>query len=82
MKHAILGAGAIGGLVGTVLASIGEDVVVIVRAEKLAAYPSNLSLERPSGVEAITEPLPHWRSRLTCYGSQPRHINCKLRSKL
>jgi 2-dehydropantoate 2-reductase len=56
MKHAILGAGAIGGLVGTVLASIGEDVVVIVRAEKLAAYPSNLSLERPSGVEAITAP--------------------------
>jgi len=33
-----IGAGAIGGLVGTVLASIGEDVVVIVRAEKLAAY--------------------------------------------
>jgi len=36
MRHAILGAGAIGGLVGTVLGSLGEDVTVIVRPEKLA----------------------------------------------
>ena len=49
MKHAILGAGAIGGLIGTVLASLGEDVTVIVRADKLASYPANLTLERPSG---------------------------------
>ncbi len=49
MKHAILGAGAIGGLVGTVLGSMGEDVTVIVRPEKLAGYPNTLSLERPSG---------------------------------
>jgi 2-dehydropantoate 2-reductase len=54
MKHAILGAGAIGGLVGAVLASLGEDVTVIVRPEKLAEYPKNLTLERPSG--AITAP--------------------------
>jgi 2-dehydropantoate 2-reductase len=50
MKHAILGAGAIGGLVGTVLSSLGEVVTVVVRPEKLAAYPANLTLERPSGV--------------------------------
>src|ERR1035438_7643153 len=49
MKHAILGAGAIGGLVGTVLASLGEDVTVVVRAEKLPNYPRSLALERPSG---------------------------------
>src|SRR6202162_1395229 len=49
MKHAILGAGAIGGLVGTALASLGEDVTMLVRPEKLASYPRNLSLERPSG---------------------------------
>jgi 2-dehydropantoate 2-reductase len=49
MRHAILGAGAIGGLVGTVLGSLGEDVTVIVRPEKLAGYPDKLSLERPSG---------------------------------
>jgi 2-dehydropantoate 2-reductase len=54
MKHAILGAGAIGGLVGATLASIGEDVTVIVRPEKLPSYPRNLSLERPSGIEPIT----------------------------
>ncbi|HEY5177159.1 MAG TPA: ketopantoate reductase family protein [Terriglobales bacterium] len=49
MRHAILGAGAIGGLVGTVLGSLGEDVTVIVRSEKLTGYPETLSLERPSG---------------------------------
>ena len=54
MKHAILGAGAIGGLVGTVLSSLGEDVTVVVRPQKLAEYPANLTLERPSG--AITAP--------------------------
>jgi 2-dehydropantoate 2-reductase len=54
MKHAILGAGAIGGLVGTALASTGEDVTVIVRAEQLATYPHNLSLERPSGSDSLT----------------------------
>jgi len=56
MKHAILGAGAIGGLVGTVLASLGEEVAVVVRPEKLASYPANLTLERPSGFDSITAP--------------------------
>jgi 2-dehydropantoate 2-reductase len=54
MKHAILGAGAIGGLVGTALSSLGEDVTMLVRPETLANYPKNLTLERPSG--AITAP--------------------------
>jgi len=54
MKHAILGAGAIGGLVGTALGSIGEDVTMIVRAARLANYPHNLSLERPPGSESLT----------------------------
>jgi 2-dehydropantoate 2-reductase len=56
MKHAILGAGAIGGLVGTVLASLGEAVTVVVRPEKLPSYPANLSLERPPGLASITAP--------------------------
>jgi len=64
MKHAILGAGAVGGLVGTALASLGEDITVVVRSEKLAHYPANLTLERPSGpltaptksVAILTEP--------------------------
>jgi 2-dehydropantoate 2-reductase len=54
MKHAILGAGAIGGLVGAALASLGEDVTVLVRPERLPGYPADLSVERPSG--AITAP--------------------------
>src|SRR5208282_5373289 len=54
MRHAILGAGAIGGLVGTVLASLGENVTVVVRAEKLPSYPGSLVLERPSG--SLTAP--------------------------
>jgi 2-dehydropantoate 2-reductase len=49
MRHAILGAGSIGGLIGTVLASLGEDVTVIVRPDSLPNYPADLSLERPSG---------------------------------
>jgi 2-dehydropantoate 2-reductase len=54
MKHAILGAGAIGGLIGAVLSSLGEDVTVVVRREKLPNYPPTLTLERPSG--SITAP--------------------------
>src|SRR5207245_1028406 len=54
MEHAVLGAGAIGGLVGTALASLGEGVTVLVRPERLPGYPANLSAERPSG--AITAP--------------------------
>ena len=65
MKHAILGAGAIGGLVGTTLASLGEDVTVAVRPERLPSFPGNLLLERPSGsltapakaVAVVTEPV-------------------------
>ncbi len=56
MKHAILGAGAIGGLVGTALASLGEDVTVVVRPERLPSFPGNLLLERPSGSGSITAP--------------------------
>ena len=49
MKHTILGAGAIGGLVATALSSLGEDVTLIVRAEKLAEHPRVVTLEHPSG---------------------------------
>ncbi len=54
MKHAILGAGAIGGLVGAMLSSLGEEVTVIVRADKLSSYPTSLVLERPAG--SLTAP--------------------------
>lgn len=54
MRHAILGAGAIGGLIGTMLSSLGEDVTMIVRKKSLQGYPATLSLERPSGT--VTAP--------------------------
>ncbi len=65
MKHAILGAGAIGGLIGTVLASLGGDVTVVVRLERQKSYPANLTLERQSGtltapakaVTTLSEPV-------------------------
>jgi 2-dehydropantoate 2-reductase len=52
MEHAVLGAGAIGGLVGTAVASLGESVTLLVRSERLPGYPATVSVERPSG--AIT----------------------------
>ena len=54
MEHAVLGVGAVGGLVGTAVASLGENVTVIVRPERLPGYPAKLSVERPSGT--ITAP--------------------------
>jgi len=56
MEHAVLGAGAIGGLVGTAVASLGEDVTILVRPERLPGYPANFSVERPSGAVVITAP--------------------------
>ncbi len=55
MKHAILGAGAVGGLLGAALSSLGETVLVVVRPERLKDYPRNLTVERPSGT--ITAPV-------------------------
>ena len=50
MKHAILGAGAVGGLAGTALASLGKDVTVVVRPEKLASWPPPGACHRMSNV--------------------------------
>ena len=49
MRHAILGAGAVGGLVGAVLAHEGEDVTLLVRPETSTRHPGTLSLKMPSG---------------------------------
>lgn len=54
MEHAILGAGAIGGLIGTALAALGEEVTMLVRPERRPGYPSVLSVKHPSGT--ITAP--------------------------
>jgi len=49
MKHTILGAGAIGGMLGTALASLGNEVSLITRREKLARHPETVTLDRPNG---------------------------------
>jgi len=49
MRHAILGAGGVGGLVGACLAHSGASVTFVVRREALANYPKQLHLESSFG---------------------------------
>lgn len=49
LRHAILGAGGVGGLIGAALAHFAAPVTLIVRPEALAAYPTRLELESPFG---------------------------------
>src|SRR6202158_1404541 len=49
MRHAILGAGGVGGLIGAALAKSGDAVTVVLRPEALKDYPHELSLESPFG---------------------------------
>ena len=49
MRHAILGAGGVGGVVGASLARCGETITLVVRPEKLAAHPPQIRLEGTLG---------------------------------
>src|SRR5947209_6706262 len=49
LRHAILGAGGVGGLMGACLARSGAPVTMVVRAAALAEYPQQLQLESPFG---------------------------------
>ena len=49
MRHAILGAGGVGGLIGACLAQASNSVMLVVRAEALDRYPKQLRLESPFG---------------------------------
>jgi 2-dehydropantoate 2-reductase len=53
MRHAILGAGGVGGLMGACLAHAGASVTMVVRRETLQNYPRQLSLESPFGNFAV-----------------------------
>jgi 2-dehydropantoate 2-reductase len=53
MRHAILGAGGVGGLVGAALAKSGDAVTVVLRPDALKDYPSELSLESPFGAFSV-----------------------------
>lgn len=49
LRHAILGAGGVGGLMAACLAKLGDSVTLIVRSDSLAQYPEQLQLESPFG---------------------------------
>jgi 2-dehydropantoate 2-reductase len=49
LKHAILGVGGVGGLIGASLARLRDSVTVVVRRESLASYPAQLKLDSPFG---------------------------------
>jgi 2-dehydropantoate 2-reductase len=49
LRHAILGAGGIGGLIGASLAHSGAVVTLVLRAESIGHYPEQLKLESPFG---------------------------------
>jgi 2-dehydropantoate 2-reductase len=49
MRHAILGAGGVGGFVGAVLAAAREPVLLLLRPETLAVHPATLTLDSPLG---------------------------------
>ena len=49
MRHAILGAGGVGGMIGACVAHSGASVTLVVRAETLKQYPKHLNLESPFG---------------------------------
>ncbi len=57
MRHAILGAGGVGGLIGAALARSGESVTLVLRAEALTNYPAELSLESLFGTFSV--PVEH-----------------------
>jgi len=47
MRHAILGSGGVGGVLGASLAKLGEQVTMVVRASSLGDFPAELQLESP-----------------------------------
>jgi len=55
MRHVILGAGGVGGLIGACLTKSGDVVTLVVRSEALSAYPQHLQLESPFG--SFTAPV-------------------------
>jgi 2-dehydropantoate 2-reductase len=57
LKHAILGAGGVGGLIGACLAHSGDSVTMVVRPESLAQFPEQLQLESAFG--NFTVPVAH-----------------------
>jgi 2-dehydropantoate 2-reductase len=58
LRHAILGAGGVGGLMGACLARNGAPVTMVLRPQALAKYPEHLKLESAFGNFQV----PVWRA--------------------
>lgn len=56
LRHAILGVGGVGGLIGASLARLGDSVTAVVKPQSLASYPEQLKLESPFGNFAVPVP--------------------------
>jgi 2-dehydropantoate 2-reductase len=56
-RHAVLGAGGVGGLLAAALAHQNEDVTIVLRPEVLESYPPWLSLDRRGGVSRVSVSL-------------------------
>src|SRR5258707_14747765 len=83
MRHAILGAGGVGGLVGAALAKSGDAVTLVLRPEAVKDYPAELSLESPLGsfsvpverVAQVTQPF-----EVLWIAVKATHLDAALRS--
>ncbi|HET7893852.1 MAG TPA: 2-dehydropantoate 2-reductase [Candidatus Sulfotelmatobacter sp.] len=53
MRHSILGAGGVGGMMAACLAKVGDSVTLVVRPEKLQDYPRQVHLVSPFGEFAV-----------------------------
>ena len=53
LRHAILGVGGVGGLIGASLARLGDSVTAVLKPPSLASYPEELKLESPFGNFAV-----------------------------
>jgi 2-dehydropantoate 2-reductase len=54
LRHAILGVGGVGGLIGASLARLGDSVTAVVKKQSVASFPEQLKLESPFGNFAVS----------------------------
>ena len=57
MRHAILGAGGVGGVIAAPLVKAGESVTMIVRPERMKDYPAEITLDSTFGTFSV--PVSH-----------------------
>jgi ketopantoate reductase len=79
LKHAIVGAGAAGGLIGAARAHEGHQVTVLMRPESLARHLSQLCLECLSG--KIEAPI-RLDTKLNAFVDMLWNLQIRIRAKM